>query len=261
MAMIWFAVENQASVLVSGGTATGKTSLLNAFSLFIRPQMKIISIEDTPELRLPHAHWVPEVARTSIATGHEVDMFELLRESMRQRPDYIIVGEVRGREAYVLFQQMAIGHAGFSTIHADSFQKLIDRLTTPPIELPPNLLENLDLVIFIRRVKRGNKYKRRIDSISEVNGFDIEKKVPIVNEIIKWDPSRDTFTAKSSSLVLRNISEKINMTEKEVQEEIRRRSEILGWLAKKNITDYRKVSSVINLYYLSPEFLMKKIGI
>ncbi|MBI2579479.1 MAG: type II/IV secretion system ATPase subunit [Candidatus Aenigmarchaeota archaeon] len=260
MALVWFAVEHMSSILVSGGTATGKTSLLNAFSLFIKPQMKIVSIEDTAELRLPHSHWVPEVARTSIAVGREVDMFELLRESLRQRPDYIIVGEVRGKEAYVLFQQMATGHAGFSTIHADSFQKLVDRLITPPIELPPNLLENLDLVIFIRRIKRGNKYKRRIDSVVEMLGVDPNNR-PVVNEIIKWNPSSDTFASASKSTILRKIAEKSNMTDGDINEEIKRRAAILQWLSDRNINDYRKVSSVINLYYISPEFVMKKIGI
>ncbi len=261
MAAMWFAVEYQSSILVSGGTATGKTSLLNAFSLFIKPQMKIVSIEDTAELRLPHSHWVPEVARVSISSGREVDMFELLKESLRQRPDYIIVGEVRGKEAYVLFQQMATGHAGFSTIHADNFQKLVDRLTTPPIELPPNLLENLDFVVFISRFKHGNKYKRRISSITEITGIDNIKKAPIVNEIVKWNPRNDLFDIKSGSTVLKKISERSNMTPKDVQEEIRRRAQILEWMAKKNINDYRKVSSIINLYYLSPEFVMKKMGV
>ncbi|MBI2173186.1 MAG: type II/IV secretion system ATPase subunit [Candidatus Aenigmarchaeota archaeon] len=261
MATIWFVVEYQSSILVSGGTATGKTSLLNAFSLFIKPQMKIVSIEDTAELRLPHSHWVPEVARVSISSGREVDMFELLRESLRQRPDYIIVGEVRGKEAYVLFQQMATGHAGFSTIHADTFQKLVDRLTTPPIELPPNLLENLDFIVFISRMKHGNKYKRRISSITEIIGIDDVRKTPIVNEIVKWNPRNDIFDIKGRSTVLKKISERSNMTPKDVQEEIKRRAQILGWMAKKNINDYRKVSSIINLYYLSPEFVMKKMGI
>ncbi|MDI6721544.1 MAG: type II/IV secretion system ATPase subunit, partial [Candidatus Aenigmarchaeota archaeon] len=248
MAFIWFVVENQTSILIAGGTATGKTSFMNAFSLFIRPQMKIVSIEDTAELRLPHSHWLQEVARASISTGHEVDMFELLRESLRQRPDYIIVGEVRGKEAYVLFQQMATGHTGFATIHADSFQKLIDRLVTPPIDLPPNLLANLDLVLFIRRVKQGNKYKRRTDMIVEVTGFDHGRKLPVTNEIIKWGAMKDIFTVPNKSVVLGKIAERSRMTVKDVQEEIRRRAAILDWMVKKNIIDYRKISSIINLY-------------
>ena len=261
MATIWLAVEYQSSILVSGGTATGKTSLLNALSLFIRPQMKIVSIEDTPELRLPHSHWVPEVARSAIAVGHEVDMFELLRESLRQRPDYIIVGEVRGKEAYVLFQQMVVGHAGMSTIHADSFQKLIDRLTAPPIDLPANLLQNLDFVIFVRRVKRDNRYKRRIDSVVEINGYDRDKDSPIVNEIFRWNPANDSFVSENKSIVLGKIAEKSNMTEEDIREEIHRRAKILEWMTKRGIKDYKKVSSIINLYYLSPEFLMKKMGL
>ena len=158
MAFLWTAVDYGCSALISGGTATGKTVFLNVLSLFIRPEMKIVSIEDTAELRLPHPHWVPHVARVPISTEEgkrkgEVDLFDLLKESLRQRPDYVIVGEVRGKEAYVLFQQMAMGHPSLATIHADTLEKLTNRLITPPISLPPSLLESLDLIIFLTKMK------------------------------------------------------------------------------------------------------------
>src|SRR3989344_9001670 len=145
LAYLWFVVDYGRSILVSGGTASGKASLLNVLSLFIRSEKKIVSIEDTAELMLPHPHWVPVVARTTIGTEGrgEVDMFELLRESLRQRPDYIIVGEVRGKEAYILFQQMATGHPSIATIHAENVARLVDRLTTPPISLPGGLISTL----------------------------------------------------------------------------------------------------------------------
>lgn len=259
MAYFWTLVENGFSILISGGTATGKTSLLNVISLFIKPQMKIVSIEDTAELRLSHPHWVPEVARTAISEEGKVDMFELLKESLRQRPDYIIVGEVRGKEAYVLFQQMAVGHAGLSTIHAENFPKLIDRLVSPPISLPANLIQNLDLIVFLKRVRRGRRYQRRIESVIEVLGFDTNTREPVINEIMRWDSKTDTIKVVNRSYLMKKIADSTNRTEKDLKDDINNKSNVLGWLRKHNIIDYRKISSVINLYYTSPEFLLGKI--
>jgi len=260
MAYYWLLIENGASVLVSGGTATGKTSLLNALSLFIKPQMKIVSIEDTSELRLPHAHWIPEVARTPISEEGKVDMFELLKESLRQRPDYIIVGEVRGKEAYVLFQQMAIGHPGLSTVHAENFAKLVDRLTSKPIEIPPNLLENLDVIIFLKRMKQGRRYLRRVSASLELVGYDRQTATPKTNDIFTWDPETDGFKKGQNSMLLGRIAAVANMTPIEVQEEIAKRAKVLEWLVVHKITDYRKISAVINLYYTSKELLLEKLG-
>ncbi len=260
MAYFWFLVEHGSSILVSGGTASGKTSLLNVLSLFIKPQMKIISIEDTSELRLPHMHWISEVARTPISEEGKVDMFELLRESLRQRPDYIIVGEVRGREAYVLFQQIAVGHPGLSTVHAESFPKLVDRMTSPPINLPANLLENLDLILFMKRVKQGRKYNRRIFSSIEVVGYDQDRKMPVTNELIRWDARTDSFRITGKSALLKKISDSAGMSDIEVWKEIEQRAKIIKWMVNRNITDYRKIAAVINMFYLSPDFLLGKIG-
>lgn len=258
LSYLWLLIEHGSSVLISGGTASGKTTLLNALSLFIKPQMKIVSIEDTAELRLPHSHWVPEVARTPISEEGKVDMFELLRESLRQRPDYIIVGEVRGKEAYVLFQQMAVGHPGLSTIHAENFPKLLDRLTSPPISLPANLIQNLDLLLFIKRIRRGRKYDRKVFSTVEVVGFDTKEKVPVVNEAFKLDPRTNVFAATISTL-LKKLSDSTGMTEAQIAGELQTRSKVLRWMHDKNITDYRRVASVINMFYLSPDFLMRRI--
>ena len=260
MAYYWFLVENGFSILISGGTASGKTSLLNVLSLFIKPQMKVVSIEDTAELRIPHAHWIPEVARTPIAEEGKVDMFELLRESLRQRPDYIIVGEVRGKEAYVLFQQMATGHPGLSTIHAENFPKLMDRLTSPPISLPPSLIQNLDAILFLKRVKQGRRYIRKIFSTAEVLGYDSRDSVPLVNEVFRWESFADRFGLTNKSGLLKKISDSSGTSPAEIQEGIRKRAAILEWLIEHKITDYRKVASVINLFYMSPDFLLDRIG-
>lgn len=259
MSYLWLLIEHGSSMLVSGGTATGKTSLLNVLSMFIKPQMKIVSIEDTAELRLPHAHWVPEVARTPIAEEGKVDMFELLRESLRQRPDYIIVGEVRGREAYVLFQQMAVGHPGLSTIHAENFPKLVDRLTSPPIDLPGNLLQNLDVVMFPKRVKKENKFIRRVSTVVEVVGYSRRTKMPKFREIFRWEPKTDTFRTINASVQLRKVADAAGLTDKEVQNEMKKRAKVIEWMIKKNLTDYRQIGAVINMFYTYPEYLIEKI--
>jgi flagellar protein FlaI len=259
LSYLWYLVEHDASILVSGGTASGKTTLLNVLSLFIKPQMKIVSIEDTAELRLPHAHWVPEVARTPLTEEGKVDMYELLKESLRQRPDYIIVGEVRGKEAYVLFQQMAVGHAGMATIHAENFPKLLDRLTTQPIGLPINLIQNIDLIIFARRVKQGRRYSRRAWLVTEILGYDGKKGRPIVNDVFKWEPIHDTFVVVKKSAILRKMASATGSNEKEIVKELENRAKILRWMMKHKVKDYRKVSAIINLYYMSPEFLLQKI--
>jgi flagellar protein FlaI len=264
MAFLWLAVEYGRSILITGGVATGKTTLLNALSLFIKPELKIVSIEDTAELLLPHPHWVPSVARLPIAEIEgkklgEVDLFDLLRESLRQRPDYLIVGEVRGREAYVLFQQIATGHSSMSTIHADSIERLVDRITTPPISLPANLIEALDLIVFVVRIKYGQTYVRRINIIYEVLGFDREKNFPIINEIFRWKASNDTFEAVNPSIVLKKISQQYGISEQILQKEISNRIKVLNWLEDNSIDDYLDVSKVIKLYYSNPEDVLNTI--
>jgi len=258
LAFLWFAIDYGCSILISGGTATGKTVFLNVLSLFIKPEMKIVSIEDTAELRLPHPHWVPHVARVPISTETEkrrgeIDLFDLLKESLRQRPDYIIVGEVRGKEAYVLFQQMATGHPSLATIHSDTLEKLTNRLVTPPISLPPSLLENLDLVVFLTKMKYKGKYVRKVKDVFEVVGFDIKEKRIKTNKIFRWDAIRDKTSIMNKSVTLHRIMERTGLTEKKLKEELKRRMLVLYWLLERNIRDYRDVARVMNLYYDFPE--------
>ncbi len=259
LAFLWYVVERGKSIIVSGGTASGKTTFLNVLSLFIRPEKKIISIEDTAELKLPHPHWVPSVARTPISvegTTGGVDLFELLKESMRQRPDYIIVGEVRGKEAYILFQQMATGHPSLATIHSENISKLMDRLTTPPISLPPSLIKTVDLVIFIAKMRYKGKFLRKVVEILEIVDFDPKTNTPIVNQIYKWDPLNDKFEVVNKSILLKRISELTGVKEEEIKKEIERRIAILEWMRVHNISDYKKVHKVFSTYYGDPRRLL-----
>ncbi len=262
LAYLWYVVEHNGSMLVSGPTASGKTTILNSISLFIKPEAKIVSIEDTPELRLPHEHWVPEVARTSVSGGKmgEVTMFDLVRAALRQRPDYIIVGEVRGEEAYVLFQGMATGHAGLATIHADSLEKLIDRLTTPPINLPPSLLEILDVIILVKRFKYKGEFVRRVTNIYEVKGYDaVNKKLRCV-EVFTWNPRNDEIEVASKSYLLEKMKEIAGMNEKELAIELSNREKLLQWAKEKGIKNYRDLGRLFAQYYSDPARVMEMIG-
>jgi flagellar protein FlaI len=151
IAYMWMAVENGINALIAGGTASGKTSTLNALALFIPRESKIVSIEETREINLPHKNWIPGVTRVGFGERikdrliGEIDLFDLMKAALRQRPEYILVGEIRGREAYVLFQAMATGHTTYSTVHADSAKSLIHRLEGKPIEIPRALLQSLDI--------------------------------------------------------------------------------------------------------------------
>ncbi len=262
LAYLWMAVDYGRSMLVSGGTASGKTSFLNAISLFIRPDKKIISIEDTAELRLPHPHWVPTVARTTVAAGgegSEIDMFALLKESLRQRPDYIIVGEVRGQEAFVLFQQMATGHPSYSTIHAENVDKLVDRLTTAPISLPKTLVGSLDMIVFMLRVRYRNRFVRRINEVIEMVEFDNAKNRPDTNTVFKWNSLNDQIESVGNSIVMKRITEVTGMTEADVTDELRRRMMVLKWMQERNIVEYRDVYKIVNMYYYYPNRVLAAI--
>ncbi|MEM5773324.1 MAG: type II/IV secretion system ATPase subunit [Candidatus Aenigmatarchaeota archaeon] len=264
LSYLWFIIDMGKSALVCGGTASGKTTLLNVLSLFIRPEEKIVSIEDTPELKLPHPHWVPHVARTAIGTevgkkAGEIDLFDLLKESLRQRPDYIIVGEVRGKEAYVLFQEMATGHPSLATIHAENVSKLLDRLTTPPISLPSTLVASADVIIFLLLTRYKNKQVRRVIEVFEVAGIDEKTKSPIFNRVFKWNPINDKFEVCGKSFILKRISDISGLSEREIKEELERRMLVLDWLQKNNILEYEDFCKVINSYYKNPSRVLAAI--
>lgn len=263
LSYLWTLIEHEKSVLVCGTTGAGKTSQLNSLSLFIRPDKKIVSIEDTPELRLPHDHWVPEVARSgfgsSVEEGGEVSMDDLLKESLRQRPEYIIVGEVRGEEAYILFQQMATGHTGLSTIHADSLEMLMDRLTTNPINLSPSLIETLDAIMLIKRIRRGDTYVRRITGIYEVKEYDKRTGID-ANKVFEWDPRDDTYEVSNNSLLLKDIVEETGGDEEDLKKELENRQHVLNWMQKEQIKHYRKVGDVISRYYSDPQSILEEVG-
>jgi flagellar protein FlaI len=259
MAYLWYMVEHRASILVVGGTATGKTSLLNSISMFIHPTSKIVSIEDTRELRLPHEHWISGIARVGFGIPYptggkygEVTLFDLLRESFRQNPDYVLVGETRGEEAYVMFQGMASGHASMSTFHAGSVEGALKRLTSPPINLSPTLLESLDIVIVMSYAKEKGKSARRIKEITEIVSVDPASGETKTNLVYKWDPVTDSFARVNESIKLKKIAGETGVKTEKVEEEIARRTKVLEWMLSRKVRSYKEVSKFISEYYLDP---------
>ena len=264
MAYLWTATEYGSSMLVCGGTASGKTTTLNAILLFIPPQMKIVSIEDTRELNLPHENWIPALTREgfggkrSSSTGG-IDMFDLLTSALRQRPQYLMVGEVRGKEAYVVFQAMATGKTAYSTFHAEDVQAMVHRMENDPINLPRALLTALDIVLLQAQVKVGTKMTRRVKSLTEIVGMDPETGELITNSAFTWNPADDTFNFSGHSYVYEKVRTIRNWSPREMEREVKRRVDILEYMKKSGFDNYRRVAKIISAYYKDPEKLSKEI--
>jgi len=268
MAYLWIAIENGQSMMVCGGTASGKTTTLNATLLFIPPQMKIVSIEDTRELNLPHENWVPSLTRAgfgakNIITGKapgEIDMFDLLASALRQRPQYLMVGEVRGAEAFIVFQAMATGKTCYTTFHAESVSAMVHRMENPPITLPRSLVSALNLVLLQRQVKVGAKMTRRVQSLTEIVGLDPETNELITNSVYSWNPSDDTFLFSGHSYVYERVALLKNWTMKDMEREIRNRVTVLDYMmaldaraTRQKPYTHRDVGRLVSFYYKEPE--------
>ncbi|MGD6808084.1 MAG: type II/IV secretion system ATPase subunit [Candidatus Bathyarchaeia archaeon] len=255
-AYFWVSLENHASIMVLGGTAAGKTTALNALACLIKPGSKVITIEETAELNLSHENWVSLIARQSYGLGGssvgEVALFDLVKTSMRHRPDIMIVGEIRGQEAYVLFQALATGHGGMATMHADSIESAVKRLTQKPMEISPAYIPLMNIVLSVQRVhlvKNGEKRAyRRILNVNEVVDYN-DYRTPF-----KWDPINDVQAIDfGQSELLTKIAARQGLTKDEVIREIERRTNVLKWMRIKNIRSYKEVSAVIAEYYSRPK--------
>jgi flagellar protein FlaI len=261
-AYLWICLENRASIMILGGTAAGKTTALNAMACLIKPGSKIITIEETAELNLSHENWVSLISRQSYGLGGnsvgEVPLFDLVKASMRHRPDMLIVGEVRGQEAYVLFQALATGHGGMCTMHAENLDSAVKRLTQKPMEISPAYIPLMNVVISVQRVhlvKSGvKKAYRRILSTNEIAGY--EKYV----NIFTWDPVADqqvSFVANSP--MFESIAKRVGQTTADLVEETKRRSEVLHWMRQQKIRSYKEVAHIIAEYYARPKEFYEKI--
>lgn len=267
-AYIWMAIEHKFNVISIGETASGKTTFLNAILQFVPSEARIVSIEDTREINLAHENWIPAVARTGFGIPNligkqygEITLFDLLRETFRQNPDYVVVGEVRGKETYVLFQGMASGHSSFSTFHAASVETLVRRLETPPINLPASLVDSLDIIISVVHLKDQNRNIRRMVNLKEV--IEVKQQVGSVesNTLFEWDPIKDVYIYNGNSHILSIINKRTGIPVKKLEEELFIRAKVLQASLAKNTLNYSDFTKIVNLYYKEPQTVLKELGI
>ncbi len=259
MAYLWMAIEYKLSAMIVGETASGKTTTLNAILMFIPPDSKVVSIEDTREIKLYHENWLAEVTRSGVGEV-EIDMYELLRATLRQRPDYIVVGEVRGREAQTLFQAMSTGHASYSTLHAGDINQMVYRLESEPLNVPRSMLQFLDIALVQSMVVKGRSRIRRTKEVNEILGVDPTDKNLLVNQFVRWDAKKDEHIEIAPPKKIEKIAELQGASVEEVYHELQRRKEYLEMMVKKGIRDYRTVTKLIHAYYRNPELAYSKLG-
>ncbi len=262
IAYLWLLVQYKMNILITGGTSSGKTTLLNAIAFFIPPEARVVSIEDTRELNLPRENWLPSVSRSSsgIRGIGTVSLFDLLRSSFRQNPDYVIVGEVRGKETSVLFQGMASGHSSISTIHSDSVESVIRRLETPPIELPPTLLNVLDCVCIMTHAIVNKQETRRLREIVEIIDVSPEG-IAVTNTPFVWNPADDGFYFKKNSRVFEKISHRYGLNTRDLEVEFRRRTQLLYELFRRKVFGFKQVQQIVNEYYKKPQQVLSQFDI
>ena len=272
LAFMWILMEYKRSILVSGGTATGKTTFLNVLCSFIPPEYKIVSIEDTAELNLMHPNWIQSITRTGFGTSDggasgisgmsgggggkspgDISLYDLLVAALRQRPEFIIVGEVRGGEAFTLFQAIAVGHAALGTIHAGSMDELLARVESNPMNVPRSLLSNLDLVIFPMHIKKGERSMRRIANIVEILELDRDTGDLITNTVFKWVPETDVFQWQGRSFLFDRIKDTYGVSKDVLNEELKYRTDFIIWMQKHDIREYHAVTKMVQLYYRDKE--------
>lgn len=265
-AYFWLVIEKGTNILFCGGTASGKTTALNALSLFLPAAFKIVSIEDTREINLPHENWIAGTTRTGFAstedfkTGKDIDMFDLIKVALRQRPKVIIVGEVRGKEAYTLFQAMTTGHLSYSTVHASDLHSLIQRLENKPIDLPRALLTSLDLIVFLNSVTISGQPVRRITTVTEVIKLDPESNRLVTLTPFSWmSEVDDRFESTGGSRILNTIKLQNGWTDAQLKNEVENRKKILRWMIKTNERSYQQVGRIVSEYKKNPELVLKRI--
>jgi flagellar protein FlaI len=261
-AYLWLLMENKMSLMIIGSTGAGKTTSLNAIACLIRPNYKIISVEEVAEINLPHENWSSTISRSGFGMENEgeISLFDLIKSAVRHRPDLIIVGEVRGEEAYVLFQALATGHGGLCTMHAEDVETAIKRLSQPPMNIPPSIVPLMNCVIVVKHVRApifaesGRKLSsRKFVRISEI------RDVNSIHDVFTWNASTDTFQEGiSNSFLLDKIAKNLDLPYEKLLGELERRRKILLGMAERNIRDHRSVNNALNKYYHTPGIMYKE---
>ncbi|MFC7019037.1 MULTISPECIES: type II/IV secretion system ATPase subunit [Haloarcula] len=258
MAFLWLAIENNRSLVFAGGTASGKTTSLNAVSLFIPSNSKIVTIEDTREVELPQRNWVASVTRPSFGdddTG-DVDEFDLLEAALRQRPEFIVMGEVRGEEGRTLFQVMSTGHTTMTTFHADSVGEVLKRFTTAPINVSKTMFTGLDLVSVQTQTRVQGRKVRRNKTITEVNHYDPENDEINVREIYEWQPESDEFLKLGRSNTLEDIKFDRGWDSDQLEDELFKRKTVLAYLIDNGFSDYSEVAATLQAFINDPDAIL-----
>ncbi len=249
-AYLWYLIEHKSNMLIIGGAGVGKTTLLTSLLTFVPSNSKIVSIEDTREIRIYHGNWIATVSRESIGGLKigEIDLNKLLRESFRENPEYVVVGEVRGKETYVMFQGMASGHPTLSTFHSEDVHSVISRLKTPPINLPSSLIELLDIIITVTKNEDKNNLNRRVKKIEEFIKIDEVRGVAETKIIVGYDSRTDSFEYTPMSRILEKISINQGIDPEKIKKIIENRGKFLLSLVKKEIFDMYEVQKEIENY-------------
>ena len=259
-AYLWMLVEAKMSFIVIGPTGSGKTTILNAITGLVHPDYKIFSVEDVAEININHENWFTLISRTGFGLEGEgeIGLYALLKSGMRHRPDYIAVGEIRGEEAYVMFQAMATGHAGLCTMHADGLESAIKRLQQKPMDIPPAYVSLMNCALVVKRVRESStgQSSRRVIVVSEIVSSSSS------HNAFSWSPRGDHFVDDlRESVLFKRIAESTGKELGEVLEEYRKRLSILKWMLEQDIRDYKKVSDIIGKHYRDPKSLLAQMDL
>ena len=259
-AYLWMLVEAKMSFIIIGATGSGKTTILNAITGLVHPDYKIFSVEDVAEININHENWFTLVSRSGFGLGGEgeIGMYDLIKAGVRHRPDYIVVGEIRGSEAYVMFQAMATGHGGLCTMHADGLESAIKRLQQKPMDIPPSYISLMNCAVVIKRVKENitGQSSRRAIAVSEIISSESS------HAAFSWNPKTDNFDDDiKESVLFKRMVESTGQDLSELLNEHKQRISILKWMLENDIRNYKKVAEIVGKYYRDPESLMQKMEI
>jgi len=258
MAFLWLCIENNKNLIFAGGTASGKTTSLNAVSLFIPSNAKIVSIEDTREVELPQRNWIASVTRPSFSDDDkgDIDEFDLLEAALRQRPDYIVMGEIRGEEGRTAFQVMSTGHTTYTTFHADSVGEVLKRFTTDPINVSKTMFSALDLVSIQTSTRVQGKKVRRNKSLTEINHYDAENDEINVQDVFQWQAETDEFLQMGDSNTLEEIMFDRGWSRATLDEELQKRRLVLAYLIDRGLNSYAQVAATFQAFINDPETVL-----
>lgn len=262
-AYLWLLMDNKMSVMIAGATGAGKTTALNAIACLTNPEYKMISIEEVAEINLTHENWTSTITRPGFGAEKqgEITLYDLIKSSVRHRPDMVLVGEIRGEEAYVLFQALATGHGGLCTTHADDIETTLKRLTQPPMNIPPSILPLMNCMIIAKRVKAPSFLEtptrkfatRKFARIAEIKDADT------VHDAFRWNPSMDSFQNDlEGSYLLSRIAKDLDVSVEKLLKEMEKRKQILLTMVERGIRDFRSVSVVLSRYHKNPSLVLEE---